>query len=684
LSNTVNIAVKAHQVLEKVNDATITPGFYVEKPIMGGRFLLKARAKEGEGFPGLLITVYDAKKPRPSSGFLERMGMGGIASFRFLAKRDGTMYSSTSGVDPEYQRMGIATEVYKFVRSLGNTVRPSTVQTDQGKAMWQAWQERGIMETQQGVRLGRLSRFHPGEDPMAKFVPERGTHTYALHPDNWESTFYSLTLKDPMKLRYYQPRDVELPPGTLVADMVWANRFYRAKTDSERRHAVREYRRSMRPVDQADVAAYRMPELLIPREQAAEEAPVRRKRDVFTPQDRRVLANFFRDRKYIDQADKRYLIYDEQGLTFQAETLDDAERYARAIARRGLDKTAVVIDRDTKFPVVIFRGAEDLWLQTNPDSPRLNEKWSQKYKRSINCSNPQGFSQKAHCAARKKRRAGGETKSRAITEAQGQPRVYLDMDGVLADFFSEWARLAGVTTGSYRDIPPARVDPTLNKMIGTDFFARLPKFPTADALVRMIVDEYGGYSICSSPLRGDNENSAKNKRIWIRDNLDPQPQAMEFTGRKEKYARQPDGTPNILIDDRGSNITKWEAAGGIGIKYQADEDSLDVVSRGLERARDIIAGRRPLEPQQLVSRDRSQVMSTGDDKNIRGVTGDDLTPEAIHRLADQRGVAWDNDAEFMRQSQRLTGKRHLDDMDAQELARIRAWLKSLPRPGAKP
>jgi hypothetical protein len=32
----------------------------------------------------------------------------------------------------------------------------------------------------------------------------------------------------------------------------------------------------------------------------------------------------------------------------------------------------------------------------------IEEKWSQKYKRSINCSNPRGFSQRAHCAGRKK------------------------------------------------------------------------------------------------------------------------------------------------------------------------------------------------------------------------------------------------------------------------------------------
>lgn len=32
----------------------------------------------------------------------------------------------------------------------------------------------------------------------------------------------------------------------------------------------------------------------------------------------------------------------------------------------------------------------------------LEEKWSEKYKKSINCNNPKGFSQRAHCQGRKK------------------------------------------------------------------------------------------------------------------------------------------------------------------------------------------------------------------------------------------------------------------------------------------
>ncbi len=32
----------------------------------------------------------------------------------------------------------------------------------------------------------------------------------------------------------------------------------------------------------------------------------------------------------------------------------------------------------------------------------LQEKWSDKYKKSIDCDNPKGFSQRAHCAGKKK------------------------------------------------------------------------------------------------------------------------------------------------------------------------------------------------------------------------------------------------------------------------------------------
>lgn len=168
--------------------------------------------------------------------------------------------------------------------------------------------------------------------------------------------------------------------------------------------------------------------------------------------------------------------------------------------------------------------------------------------------------------------------------ATANTKIYLDMDGVLADFFTEYAKLAGITSGNYRDIPPAKADPTLNKMVGTDFFARLPMFASAPKLISMVLSYVDHYNICSSPLRGDHENSAHWKRVWIKQHLKPQPQDIIITGTKERHAVNKDGSPNILIDDRGTNIVAWRARGGIGIKYQADEDSLAKVQHELKQA----------------------------------------------------------------------------------------------------
>ena len=44
------------------------------------------------------------------------------------------------------------------------------------------------------------------------------------------------------------------------------------------------------------------------------------------------------------------------------------------------------------------QGKAPIYVSTKPK----NEEWSDKYKSSINCNNPKGFSQKAHCAGKKK------------------------------------------------------------------------------------------------------------------------------------------------------------------------------------------------------------------------------------------------------------------------------------------
>ena len=169
--------------------------------------------------------------------------------------------------------------------------------------------------------------------------------------------------------------------------------------------------------------------------------------------------------------------------------------------------------------------------------------------------------------------------------ADGKPTVYLDMDGVLADFFGGVEKMYGVehwkelTNDKTKDLKKEVID----RITGTDFFATLPKFSTADALIDMVQKFTGGkFSINTSPLRGDHENSGKYKKLWIQNNIE-QPDEIIVTGRKESYATdKASGTPNILIDDRPVNVQRWQAAGGYGILYQANRDSLSKVQEALD------------------------------------------------------------------------------------------------------
>jgi hypothetical protein len=62
---------------------------------------------------------------------------------------------------------------------------------------------------------------------------------------------------------------------------------------------------------------------------------------------------------------------------------------------------------------------------------------------------------------------------------------------------------------------------------------------------------------------------------------------------------------------------------------------------------------------------------------IRDILTETLTPNTIHKLADRKGIKWDNEPSFLALTNKLTGKKHLDDLDQEGLKKIQQHLDQI-------
>ena len=202
--------------------------------------------------------------------FIKRKNPGSI-SFSASKEPEADMAQPGANVNPESRAKLYNRLVQRYASSMGYSVQQQEGNSRVTYTLRPATQ--GVAEGESNdtaISLSKLGKFHPGADTLAEFVPERASARYALHPDKWESTFYSLTNKDSDKLKYYGPKKISIPPGTLVGDMAIANKFYRAKTPEEKQQYAELYQQSLKPYP-IDVSQYRMPELLIPQQTVEEQ-----------------------------------------------------------------------------------------------------------------------------------------------------------------------------------------------------------------------------------------------------------------------------------------------------------------------------------------------------------------------------------------------------------------------------
>lgn len=154
------------------------------------------------------------------------------------------------------------------------------------------------------------------------------------------------------------------------------------------------------------------------------------------------------------------------------------------------------------------------------------------------------------------------------------PHLYLDMDGVQADFFGAWADKHGVDHWKSIHDKEKQIEELANSNSKAvyDFFRNLKPLSGGKEILDWLHANNIPYTVLSAPLRGPYADASKKaKRDWL-DQYNPGASTNAiFTSAKFKYAIK-DGIKNVLVDDFGPYIQKWADAGGIPVKHEDEHD----------------------------------------------------------------------------------------------------------------
>ena len=148
------------------------------------------------------------------------------------------------------------------------------------------------------------------------------------------------------------------------------------------------------------------------------------------------------------------------------------------------------------------------------------------------------------------------------------PRIFVDMDGVLADFDGHYIATIGPL--------PDRSDPTRDvdwsKIDAANFFASIPPMPDALELWGYVGHLYGGAVILTGCPKSGRERAEQNKRAWILRHLGAGIEIRTVLSREKAQHCQPG---DILIDDWEKYRSLWERAGGVWITHRSAAETID-------------------------------------------------------------------------------------------------------------
>jgi hypothetical protein len=150
------------------------------------------------------------------------------------------------------------------------------------------------------------------------------------------------------------------------------------------------------------------------------------------------------------------------------------------------------------------------------------------------------------------------------------PHLYLDCDGVLADFDAGAVQVLGATPAAFEK-KHGRGEFWKRLARAPDFYGSLPEMPDAQRLFRA-VKHLNPTILTGLPL---GKWAAPQKERWAARHFPGVP--IITTMARDKHLHMEAG--DVLVDDRENHRALWENAGGIFVHHKNAETSLRELKR---------------------------------------------------------------------------------------------------------